>query len=426
MQKINPELFTHVGKNLEAAQAIKRPSLSYFKDALRRIKKNLVAVTSFWVLVLLLVMSIIGPVISKTANDHDYRKQDLSQQNQTPFLNNARSITMTANDVFSYKTYTPNIRKSKIVFTEVRLKSAGKIGFRIGNAAEESLQGDKKEFPLQITIDGTDNWNSILDKLNAEGERLLESDPDFRGIHFERKGNQLVVTTNGEKSLNSRYWFGTDQFGRDLFTRLWEGGRVSFFIALISVLMTGIFGMIYGGIAGYVGGTVDNIMMRIVEVLMTVPDMLYIILLMTVMKPGLWPITIVLIATSWMGTARIVRGEVMRLKHSEYVMAAQTLGASSSHIIMNHLLPNTMGPILVNLTMMIPRMIFAEAFLSFIGLGMPVPFASWGVLVNEGAKLFRQYPHQLIVPAIVISLTMLGFNLLGDGLRDALDPKLRK
>jgi len=166
--------------------------------------------------------------------------------------------------------------------------------------------------------------------------------------------------------------------------------------------------------------------MRIVEILMTVPDMLYTILLLTVMDPGIKPISIVLIVTGWMGTARIVRGEVMRLKHSEYVVAAKTLGADTKKIVFEHLIPNAMGPIIVNMTMMIPKMIFAEAFLSFIGLGVPVPYASWGSLANQGARIFRQFPHQLLIPAIAISLTMFAFNLLGDGLRDALDPRLRK
>jgi oligopeptide transport system permease protein len=144
------------------------------------------------------------------------------------------------------------------------------------------------------------------------------------------------------------------------------------------------------------------------------------------MQPGIKPIIIALTITGWMGTSRIVRGEVMRLKHSEYVIAAQTLGADSKRIIFKHLIPNTMGPIIVDMTMMIPGMIFSEAFLSFIGLGVPAPFASWGSLVNDGALIFMQYPQQLLVPAIALSLTMLAFNILGDGLRDSLDPRLRK
>lgn len=423
---IESDRFVYVGKNIVESQSIKRESLSYSQDAMRRLRKNIPAIISFWVLLFLIAMSIIGPIISAKLYGHTYDKQDLSQQNQTPIMTNARSIAIVANDAIKYSKYNPNFRKTKIILTNARFKSKGELAFKIGNRAEESWQGDKKEYEIRIDVEGSDTWTSVLNKLNAEGDRILDEDPDFKGIHFTRRGNNLVIKTKGDKWINTKYWLGTDEFGRDLWTRLWEGARISFFIAVTSVFFSIMIGVLYGGISGYKGGRLDTIMMRIIEILMTVPDLLYIILLLTVMKPGLWPIIIVLACTSWMGTARLVRGEVLRLKHSEYVMAAQALGASSSRIIFKHLIPNTIGPVLVNMTMMVPSMIFSEAFLSFIGLGIPVPFASWGALANQGARVFRQFPHQLIIPAVVISLTMLGFNLLGDGLRDALDPRLRK
>lgn len=425
MADMEKDMFTHVGKNLKAAQDIKRPSLSYVKDAFRRLKKNKPAVISFWLLIFLIVMSIIGPIISQKVHGHTYRRQNLENQNQVSIRSNKRSIMLTANDVFEYERYKPNLRRTKVVFEGTKLNSTGKIGFKIGKKEEESIQGDKKEYKLEIEVEGNDTWKSIIEKLNEEGERLLSEDPDIRGIFFKRKGGKIIIETEGEKWFNKTYWFGTDEFGRDLFTRLWEGGRVSFLIAFLSVFMTIIIGIVYGGVSGYFGGAIDTIMMRIVEVLMVVPYLLYVILLLTVMKPGLKPIIIVLGATSWMGTARIVRGEVLRLRNSEYVLAAQTLGANPKRIIFRHLISNSMGPIIVNMTMMIPKMIFAEAFLSFIGLGIPAPYASWGALVNEGARIFQQYPNQLFVPAIALSVTMLAFNILGDGLRDALDPKLR-
>ena len=426
VQNIDQSRFTWVGKNIKESQAIKRESMSYFQDAMRRLKKNIPAMISFWILIVLMIMAIIGPIISNKLYGHTYKSQNLGDQNQTPFMSNARSIAMVTNDVFKYDDYSSNFRKNKVTFRNVRFKSAGELAFKIGNKAEESWQGDKKEYEIRITVENTDTWNSVIKKLNDAGEKLLSEDPDFRGITFAKKGGNLVIKTHGEKWFNKRYWLGTDEFGRDLWTRLWEGARVSFFIAITSVFFSVMIGIVYGGIAGYKGGKVDTLMMRIIEVLMTVPDLLYIILLLSVMKPGLKPIIIVLSCTSWMGTARLIRGEVMRLKHSEYVIAAQTLGADAKRIIFKHLIPNAMGPLLVNMTMMVPSMIFSEAFLSFIGLGMPAPFASWGVLANQGANVFRQFPHQLIIPAVVISLTMLSFNLLGDGLRDALDPRLRQ
>ncbi len=426
MERMDKEMFTHVGKNLEAAQKIKRPSMSYLQDALRRLIKNKPAIFSFWILVIMIIMSIVGPVISKKVNGHTYRSQELVEQNQTWIMSNKRSITLKKNDVIAYDKYSANLRKTKISFKGKSFKGTGLIELRVGNEDEESIQGDKKEYIISVEVGSEDNWGSIVEKINEQAKAYLDEDPDFRGFVAEVKGDSLVLYTEGDSWFNSNHWFGTDEFGRDLFTRLWTGGRFSFFIAFIAVFVTTVFGIAYGGIAGYIGGSLDVIMMRIIEVLMVVPDMLYIILLLTVMRPGIKPIIIALVITGWMGTARIVRGEVMRLKHSEYVIAAQTLGADSKRIIFKHLIPNTMGPIIVNVTMMIPRMIFAEAFLSFIGLGVPVPYASWGSLINDGAKIFMQYPHQLLVPAVTLSLTMLAFNILGDGLRDALDPRLRK
>jgi oligopeptide transport system permease protein len=419
-------MFEHVGKNLSAAQNIKRPSMSYLKDAHRRIKKNKPAMLSCFILIIMITMSLIGPIISKALYGHTYRKQDLNVQNQSMILSNKRSIMLTLNSAFTYKKYTHDLRKTKISFKDIKINNSGVLALKVGNKAEEAQQGDQKEFKFEIKIQSGDTLAKIAEKINLEAEKQLQNDSDFRGITAKASGKTLTIESKGESHFNTKYWLGTDMFGRDLFTRLWEGGRVSFLIAFVSVFITSVMGILYGGISGYVGGKLDTLMMRFIEIIMVVPDMLYIILLLQVMKPGIQPIIIVLAATSWMGIARVVRGEVMRLKHSEYVLAAETLGASTKRVILNHLIPNTMGPIIVQMTMMIPGMIFTEAFLSFIGLGIPVPFASWGSLINEGAQVFVLYPNSLLVPAIALSLTMLGFNIFGDGLRDALDPKLRK
>lgn len=427
MDKIEKEQFQLVGKNLEAAQSIKRPSMSYLQDAFRRLKKNKPSIVSFWILILLIIMALVGPVISKGLYGHTYRTQNLEMKDQTFILSNQRSLKLVSNSIFSYKKYKPNLRKTQLEFKNVELKKqSGRLSFSIGDKSEESYQGDQKEYKLEIKTTTSDNWDSIIKKLNAEGDKLLKEDPDFRGVTFKKSGKNLIIETKGVKKFNSKYWLGTDDLGRDLFTRLWEGSRVSFMIAIVSVIFTVLFGVVYGGISGYIGGKADNIMMRIIEILMVIPDMLYIMLLSIVLTRGIVTITLVLAFTSWMGTAILVRGEVLRLKHSEYVLASQTLGADAKRVIFKHLIPNCMGPIIVNMTMMIPRMIFAEAFLSFIGLGVPAPYASLGVLVNDGAKIFYQYPHLLIIPSVVLCLIMLAFNMLGDGLRDSLDPKLRK
>ncbi|MBP1754592.1 MAG: oppC [Firmicutes bacterium] len=220
--------------------------------------------------------------------------------------------------------------------------------------------------------------------------------------------------------------FGTDSLGRDIFTRTWSGGRVSLFIAFSAVFINFIIGVIYGGISGYLGGSVDNIMMRIIEIINGIPYLIIVVLLMMVIPPGAMTMVIAYAAVGWTGMARLVRGQIMSLKQQDYVIAAKVMGAKPARIIGKHLLPNTLSIVIVDLTLAIPSAIFTEAFLSYIGLGVPVPMASWGILANDGSRVFQMYPSQLIIPAICISLTMLSFNLLGDGLRDALDPKLRR
>lgn len=225
---------------------------------------------------------------------------------------------------------------------------------------------------------------------------------------------------------SAAHWAGTDDLGRDEFVRLWKGARLSLTIGLVGALVNLLIGVIYGGAAGYFGGAVDDALMRVLEVVATIPYMIMVILLMLVFGAGVSSLILALVIAGWLGVARIVRGQVFQLKEQEFVLAARVLGADAWRIIVRHLLPNVIGPIIIWITMEIPALIFTEAFLSFVGLGVPMPYASWGTLANNGSQLMRVFPWLLIFPAVAIGVTMLAFNLFGDGLRDALDPRLRK
>ncbi len=223
------------------------------------------------------------------------------------------------------------------------------------------------------------------------------------------------------------HWFGTDSVGRDLFTRTWYGARYSLFIGIMAAMIDFLIGVIYGGIAGFKGGKTDTIMMRIAEIIYSIPYLLTVILLMVILPQGLWTIILAMGITGWLSMARLVRGQVLQLKEMEFVQASALMGAKTSWILRKHLIPNTMGSILVNITLSVPSAIFAEATLSFLGLGVPPPAASWGTMVSDSIQsLLVGNAYQLFIPAFFISLTMFSFNVLGDGLRDALDPRLRK
>lgn len=227
------------------------------------------------------------------------------------------------------------------------------------------------------------------------------------------------------KKVDTYYWFGTDGLGRDMFSRLWEGTQISLFIAFVAAAIDVIIGVLYGGISAYYGGRVDDIMQRIVEILYGIPNLVVVILMILVMDPGIMAIIIAITLTGWIGMSRIVRGQVLKYKNQEFVLAARTLGASNNRIIGKHLLPNILAIIIINTMFTIPGAIFFEAFLSFIGLGLQPPAASLGTLINDGYKLMQFQPHILLFPSLVLSLLMIAFNLLGDGLRDALDPKMK-
>ena len=241
--------------------------------------------------------------------------------------------------------------------------------------------------------------------------------------HYTYYETQLPLKN---QSPNATFWFGTDELGRDLFTRCWWGARISLFVGITASLVDLVIGVLYGAIAALLGGKKEEWMMRIADVLYAIPYLLVVILLMVIIGSGITTIILALTITGWINMARIVRSQTLQIKQQDYVKAAYALGASRQRVLLRHLIPNAMGPIIVTLTLTIPSAIFAEAFLSFLGLGVQAPIASWGTMANDGLPALRYYPWRLFFPAALISLTMLSFNLLGDGLRDAFDPRLRK
>lgn len=222
-----------------------------------------------------------------------------------------------------------------------------------------------------------------------------------------------------------RFWFGTDELGRDLFVLVAMGARVSLEVGLFASLISLIVGVGYGAVAGWFGGKIDQVMMRIVDILYGIPLLLIVINLMVILGSGLQNVFLALGLVYWLDMARIVRGQVLRLRSAAYVESARAIGVGRARILLRHVLPNTIGPIVVTLTLTVPNAIFTESFLSYIGLGVSAPNESWGTLASAGAKLefLRSSPHLVFFPAAAISLTMLAFNFVGDGLRDALDPR---
>ena len=299
-----------------------------------------------------------------------------------------------------------------------------------------------------------DDFELVGDKQNINIDEVLPSRPmwqDILGRFKENKGAVIGViliiiitllaiivpmvskwnyaemnTSIANRVPSGEHWFGTDYLGRDLWVRTWQGTRYSLIIAVVAVIIDIVVGMTYGLVSGYFGGMVDAIMQRIQEIINSIPTLVVLIILLTVMKPSLKTVIIALIFTEWIPMSRITRAQVLKVKEEEYVLAARTLGAGNFFILFKEILPNIFGQLIIMSMMTIPNAIFYEAYLAFIGLGLTKPLASLGTLINDGFRLFQVYPHAMLIPAAVMAILMLSFNLFGDGLTEAFDPKNKK
>lgn len=343
-------------------------AIGFFKDAMLRFKKNKGSMVAVFFICLIVFMAIFGPFMSK----YTYREQHIDWSMLPPRI--------------------PVIEKLGIF-----------DGSKVIDIKETSLEQKYKDCVISI---------------------VKKHEMEYQG----RKIPMVTAKIDMYKYKNAKtqyFWLGSDSLGRDQWTRLWRGARISLTIALLAVCVNVIIGVVYGSISGYYGGMIDMLMQRFIEVLGGIPSLVLTILFVMYLGAGIIPLAMALVLTGWIGMSRMIRAQFYKYKGFEYVLASRTMGARDRKLIFRHILPNAIGPIITLATLAIPSAIFAESFLSYLGLGIVAPEPSIGVLLAEGQRQLLDYPYLTLFPAIVISILMLSFNLFGNGLRDAFDPTLR-
>jgi len=383
---------------------ISRPSLTYWQDAWRRLKKNKLAMLGVIAIIMIVFFGVVGPSLT----DYTYSDQVNEFKNLPPTL----EVFDVGDDVNLYLSSDYNMfivnDKGKMV-ERLEIDKTKKDLINKIYVYKYGTEENYKEVVLDFS------YNLLKTKMGYDYDYSIEYDG-------------TLYTEFTSKKMNKTFPFGTDDLGRDILTRVMYGTRISLTIAFVATMVNLFIGIIYGSVSGFEGGRVDEFMMRIVDIINSIPLVLYVILIMVWFRgnDGLFNIIIALSTVYWVSMARLVRGQMLSLKEQEFVLAARVIGVPKKKIIFRHLIPNAMGPIIVSMTMMIPSAVFTEAFLSFIGLGVSAPQASLGTLSSNALSGLLTYPYQLFFPAMTIAIIMLAFNFLGDGLRDALDPRLRK
>ncbi len=344
-------------------------AIGFFKDALIRLCRNKASVVAALIIVFLAVMAIFGP----SMNEFGYNDQDIDRVNVPP-----------------------------------RISFLAKFGIADGTRVLTARRYDRLEDPTKYPEGSVIEVTRLYEVNNVQMCDVKVDYYKFVGIDDD-----------------TDFWFGTDYLGRDLWTRTWRGARVSLLIAVIAVFANIVIGVIYGAIAGYYGGKVDMVMMRITEIIQAFPNTIVATMMILILGTGIEAIIIAMVMRGWVGTAKLIRGQFLRFKSREYVLAARTLGVPDRKLIFRHILPNSIGPIITKAMVEVPAQIFNEAFLAFIGLGIQAPEPSMGVLLSDAQKVLTSFPYQTLYPAVIISVLMISFNLFGNGLRDAFDPTQR-
>ena len=437
-------------------QEISRPSLSYWQDAWMRIRTNRRTLASLCVVVFMVVVAAIGPSLWH----FEYDTQDLNQTSKPPWASRAMTVI---------EPYTPWVARPEVSAwsdsnAPSELTVVGLPSIEFVRLHWQPVRGATRYTVYRTIVDPEDGPLGLpLGTVIGEAENTYEDRIDLSPRQYwysvratladgtQGSTTQAVEVTAattlagaieadwidadsalqpGDTLKTPWHPLGTDYLGRDMLARLMKGAQISLFIGIVAPLLFILLGVVYGSFAGFIGGKTDALLMRFADFVVALPFLLFMILFKLVFgigagESGIMPMLVALVLLSWPAAARLVRGQILQIREEGYIDASRLLGTKTPRLILRHMIPNTMGVILVTFTFAVPSTIFTEAFLSFIGMGVEPPIPSWGSMCNDGRKTMETTPHELIFPAIFISITVLAFNILGDGLRDALDARMR-